>query len=98
MQVCLFDNKIKQIINSVLNRLSLNKRVDVPKFFNRVTTLLQAKDAQWKSMKTVGALRSKKTLPVPVNHDSLYKEAVMMMQNIKRKPRCFNTLKAPKSL
>lgn len=26
MQVCLFDNKIKQIINSVLNRLSLNKR------------------------------------------------------------------------
>lgn len=48
-------------------------QVDVPKFFNRVTTLLQAKDAQWKSMKTVGALRSKKTLPVPVNHDSLYK-------------------------
>lgn len=48
-------------------------KVDIPKFFNPVTTLLQAKGTEWKGMKTVGELRRLQKLPIPVNPDSLYK-------------------------
>ncbi|XP_024392002.1 uncharacterized protein [Physcomitrium patens] len=85
---CTFEDKI---LMSDIVFLRAWTKVDIPKFFNPVTTLLQAKDAQWKGMKTVGELRREKNLPVPVNQDSLYKK-------IERKPRHFNALKVPKSL
>lgn len=47
--------------------------VDVPKFFNPMTTALQPRDLTWQGMKTVAELRKERNLPVPVNKDSLYK-------------------------
>lgn len=85
---CTFEDKI--LMSDVVFLRAWTK-VDIPKFFNPVTTLLQAKNAQWKGMKTVGELRRLQNLPVPVKQDSLYKK-------IERKPRHFNTLKIPASL
>ena len=67
---CTFEDKI---LMSDIVFLRAWTKVDIPKFFNPVTTLLQAKDAQWKGMRTVGELRRLQNLPVPVKQDSLYK-------------------------
>lgn len=67
---CTFEDKI---LMSDIVFLRAWTKVDIPKFFNPVTTLLQAKDAQWKGMKTVGELRRIQNVPVPVKSDSLYK-------------------------
>ena len=66
-------------------------RVDVPRYYNPVTSLLQAKGEGWTGMKTVGQLRYEKQLAIPVNVDSLYKP-------IDRPNRVFNRLNVPKAL
>lgn len=66
-------------------------QVEVPQFYNPLTTALQPRDQTWKGMRTVAELRRDHDLPVPVNKDSLYKK-------IERKPRKFNPLVVPRSL
>lgn len=47
--------------------------VEVPRFFNPLTTALQPRDKTWQGMKTVAQLRRENNLSIPVNKDSLYK-------------------------
>lgn len=47
--------------------------VDVPRFYNPLTTALQPRDKTWKGMKTIGELRREQNIPIPVNKDSIYK-------------------------
>lgn len=48
-------------------------QVEVPQFYNPLTTALQPRGKTWQGMKTVSELRREHNLPVPVNKDSLYK-------------------------
>lgn len=48
-------------------------QVEVPCFYNPLTTALQPRDKTWQGMKTVAELRREHNLPVPVNKDSLYR-------------------------
>ncbi|KAL5781216.1 hypothetical protein ACOSP7_006245 [Xanthoceras sorbifolium] len=65
--------------------------VEVPCFYNPLTTALQPRDKVWQGMKTVSELRREHNMSIPVNKDSLYKP-------IERKPRKFNPLVIPKTL
>ncbi|KAJ4723627.1 ribosome biogenesis protein BMS1-like [Melia azedarach] len=65
--------------------------VEIPQFYNPLTTALQPRDKTWQGMKTVAELRREHNLSIPVNKDSLYKP-------IERKPKKFNPLVIPKSL
>ncbi|KAK0608744.1 hypothetical protein LWI29_035324 [Acer saccharum] len=65
--------------------------VEVPSFYNPLTTALQPRDKVWQGMKTVAELRREHNLSIPVNKDSLYKP-------IERKLRKFNPLVIPKTL
>lgn len=47
--------------------------VEVPRFYNPLTTALQPRDKVWQGMKTVAELRREQNLSIPVNKDSLYK-------------------------
>ncbi|KAL3650790.1 Glycoside hydrolase 2 (Mannanase, beta-galactosidase) [Castilleja foliolosa] len=85
---CTFEDKIKKGDIIFLRAWS---QVEVPKFYNPLTTALQPRDKTWQGMKTVAELRRELNLPVPVNKDSLYKP-------IERKPRKFNPLVIPKPL
>ncbi|KAL8530896.1 hypothetical protein ACS0TY_007794 [Phlomoides rotata] len=85
---CTFEDKIKK---GDIVFLRAWTQVEVPSFFNPLTTALQPRDKTWEGMKTVAELRREQNLPVPVNKDSLYKP-------IERKPRKFNPLVIPKSL
>jgi ribosome biogenesis protein BMS1 len=66
-------------------------RVDVPRFYNPVTSLLNAKGEKWLGMRTVGQLRHERSIPIPVNPDSIYKP-------IERPARVFHKLQVPKQL
>ena len=48
-------------------------QVEVPQFYNPLTTALQPRAKTWQGMRTVAELRSEHNLPIPVNKDSLYK-------------------------
>ena len=50
-------------------------RVDIPKFYNPVTTLLLPKDAKdnWNGMRTVGQMRKEMGMKAPQVADSSYK-------------------------
>lgn len=48
-------------------------QVEVPRFYNPLTTALQPRDKTWQGMKTVAELRREHNLQVPVNKDSLYR-------------------------
>ncbi|KAL2328881.1 hypothetical protein Fmac_022308 [Flemingia macrophylla] len=85
---CTFEDKI---LMSDIVFLRAWTQVEVPQFYNPLTTALQPRDKTWKGMKTVAELRREHNLPIPVNKDSLYKK-------IERKPRKFNPLVIPKSL
>ncbi|ERN00729.1 hypothetical protein AMTR_s00106p00106920 [Amborella trichopoda] len=85
---CTFEDKI---LMSDIVFLRAWTQVDVPRFFNPVTSALQPRDRAWKGMKTVGELRKEHNLPVALNKDSLYKP-------IERKPKKFNPLKIPTAL
>ncbi|KAJ4723985.1 Ribosome biogenesis protein BMS1 [Melia azedarach] len=47
--------------------------VEIPQFYNPLTTALQPRDMTWQGMKTVAELRREHNLSIPVNKDSLYK-------------------------
>ncbi|KAK6930443.1 AARP2CN [Dillenia turbinata] len=85
---CTFEDKI---LMSDIVFLRAWTQVDVPKFFNPLTTALQPREQTWQGMKTVSELRKEHDIPVPFNKDSLYKP-------IERKRRMFNPLVIPKSL
>ncbi|GMN36245.1 hypothetical protein TIFTF001_005854 [Ficus carica] len=85
---CTFEDKIKM---SDIVFLRAWTQVEVPQFYNPLTTALQPRDRTWQGMKTVAELRREHNLPIPVNKDSIYKP-------IERKPRKFNPLVIPKSL
>ncbi|CBI17233.3 unnamed protein product, partial [Vitis vinifera] len=85
---CTFEDRI---LMSDLVFLRAWTEVEVPCFFNPLTTALQPRDQTWQGMKTVAELRRENKLPVPVNKDSLYRP-------IERKARKFNPLVIPKSL
>ncbi|KAK9150616.1 hypothetical protein Syun_008925 [Stephania yunnanensis] len=84
---CTFEDRI---LMSDIVFLRAWTQVEVPQFFNPLTTALQPQN-QIQVMKTVSELRKENNLPIPVNKDSLYKP-------IERKPRKFNPLVIPKSL
>ncbi|KAF3973392.1 hypothetical protein CMV_003173 [Castanea mollissima] len=85
---CTFEDKIKM---SDIVFMRAWASVEVPRFYNPLTTALQPRDQTWQGMKTVAELRREHNLAVPVNKDSLYKP-------IERKPKKFNPLVIPKSL
>ena len=65
--------------------------VQVPHYYNPVTSLLSRDKTSWDGMRTVGRIRHEEGLTVPQRRDSLYKEQV---RGICR----FNPLKVPRSL
>ncbi|XP_078442068.1 P-loop containing nucleoside triphosphate hydrolases superfamily protein [Wolffia australiana] len=65
--------------------------VEVPQFFNPVTTALQPRDKVWSGVRTVAELRRENNIPIPYNKDSVYKP-------IERKQKKFNPLVIPKTL
>ena len=67
---CSFEDKI---LMSDVVFLRAWIKVTVPKFYNPVCTLLQSSADTWQGMKTVAELRREKSVPIPVNKDSLYK-------------------------
>uniref|UniRef100_A0A2N9G0Q5 Ribosome biogenesis protein BMS1/TSR1 C-terminal domain-containing protein n=1 Tax=Fagus sylvatica TaxID=28930 RepID=A0A2N9G0Q5_FAGSY len=85
---CTFEDKIKM---SDIVFLRAWTQVEVPNFYNPLTTALQPRDQTWQGMKTVAELRREHNLPTPVNKDSLYKP-------IERKLKKYNPLVIPKSL
>ncbi|KAG5536403.1 hypothetical protein RHGRI_023991 [Rhododendron griersonianum] len=85
---CTFEDRI---LMSDIVFLRAWTQVDVPQFYNPLTTALQPRDKTWQGMKTVAELRREKNIPVPLSKDSLYKR-------IERKMRKFNPLVIPKSL
>ncbi|XP_058084646.1 uncharacterized protein LOC131232437 [Magnolia sinica] len=85
---CTFEDRI---LMSDIVFLNTYAPVEVPCYFNPVTTAMQPHDKTWKGMKTVAELRRELNLRIPVNKDSLYKP-------IERKPKKFNPLVIPKSL
>ncbi|KAK8671512.1 hypothetical protein V6N13_038106 [Hibiscus sabdariffa] len=85
---CTFEDRI---LMSDIVFLRAWTQVEVPQFYNPLTTSLQPREKTWQGMKTVAELRREHNLAVPVNKDSLYKP-------IERKPRKFNPLVIPKAL
>ncbi|XP_022156323.1 ribosome biogenesis protein BMS1 homolog isoform X2 [Momordica charantia] len=85
---CTFEDKIRM---SDVVFLRAWTRVEIPQFYNPLTTALQPRDHIWQGMKTVAELRKEHNLPIPVNKDSIYKP-------IERQKRKFNPLVVPKSL
>ncbi|XP_027165394.1 ribosome biogenesis protein BMS1 homolog [Coffea eugenioides] len=85
---CTFEDRI---LMSDIVFLRAWTQVEVPCFYNPLTTALQPRNQTWQGMKTVAELRTELNIPVPVNKDSLYKP-------IERKQRKFNPLVIPKSL
>lgn len=68
-------------------------RVEVPKFYNPVTSLLlpPAEKNQWRGMKTTGQLKREKNIRATVNTDSLYTP-------IERSLKVFKPLVIPRNL
>ncbi|XP_014678377.1 PREDICTED: ribosome biogenesis protein BMS1 homolog [Priapulus caudatus] len=68
-------------------------RVEVPHFYNLVTTLLLPREQKlkWSGMKTLGALKKERGLQFEPNTDSLYRP-------VERKKRAFKPLVVPKEL
>lgn len=67
---CTFEDRI---LMSDIVFMKVFAQVDVPRFYNPLTTSLQPRDKTWQGMKTVAELRRENNLPIPVNKDSLYK-------------------------
>ncbi|XP_071805249.1 ribosome biogenesis protein BMS1 homolog [Asterias amurensis] len=67
--------------------------VEIPKFYNPVTTLLLPKDEKdtWTGMRTVGQIRKDKNIKLVANQDSLYKPT-------ERKIHHFSALRIPRAL
>lgn len=67
---CTFEDKI---LMSDIVFLRAWTQVDVPCFYNPLTTALQPRSDTWRGVRTVGELRREYNLPVPNNKDSHYK-------------------------
>ena len=67
---CTFEDRI---LMSDIVFLRAWTQVEVPRFYNPLTTALQPRNQTWQGMKTVAELRTELNIPVPVNKDSLYK-------------------------
>lgn len=67
---CTFEDKI---LMSDIVFLRAWTQVEVPRFYNPLTTALQPRSQTWQGMKTVAELRTENNIPVPVNKDSIYK-------------------------
>ncbi|KAF6149026.1 hypothetical protein GIB67_030493 [Kingdonia uniflora] len=87
---CTFEDRI---LMSDIVFLRAWTHVEVPRFFNPLTTALQPRDQTWKGMKTVAELRREHNLPIPINKDSLYPSAP-----VERKPKKYNPMVIPKQL
>lgn len=74
---CTFEDRI---LMSDIVFLRAWTRVEIPRFYNPVTTSLQPRDQTWKGMKTVAELRRDNNLPVPFNKDSVYKVPSLFSQ------------------
>ncbi|CAI0447285.1 unnamed protein product [Linum tenue] len=85
---CTFEDKI---LMSDIVFLRAWTQVDVPQFYNPLTTALQPRETIWHGMKTMAELRREHSLPLPTNKDSMYKP-------IERFPRKFNKLVISKQL
>ncbi|XP_076753428.1 ribosome biogenesis protein BMS1 homolog [Xylocopa sonorina] len=68
-------------------------KVDVPKFYNPVTSLLLPSEekSHWQGMKTTGQLKREKSIRAPANKDSMYTP-------IERETKVFKPLSIPRSL
>lgn len=68
-------------------------KVDVPRFYSPVTSLLlpNEKKSQWQGMRTTGQLKREKNLRVQPNPDSLYTP-------VERDPKVFKPLMIPRTL
>ncbi|XP_001605043.2 ribosome biogenesis protein BMS1 homolog [Nasonia vitripennis] len=68
-------------------------RVDIPKFYNPVTSLLLPPEqkSQWKGMKTTGQLKRELNLKATPNTDNLYTPVL-------REPKVFKPLVVPRTL
>lgn len=66
-------------------------RVDIPRYYNPVTSFFIGTDDVWAGMRTVAQIRHDKQLAIPVNSNSIYKPVV-------RAVRIFNQLRIPKTL
>lgn len=67
---CTFEDRI---LMSDIVFLRAWTQVDIPHFFNPVTTSLQPRDRPWNGMKTVAELRRDGNIPIPYSKDSAYK-------------------------
>ncbi|XP_076888956.1 uncharacterized protein LOC143539556 [Bidens hawaiensis] len=85
---CTFEDKI---LMSDIVFLRAWTQVDVPCFYNPLTTALQPRGDTWRGVRTVAELRRSYNLPVPDNKDSHYKP-------IERPLKKFNPIVVPKSL
>ncbi|KAI3719658.1 hypothetical protein L6452_20560 [Arctium lappa] len=85
---CTFEDKI---LMSDIVFLRAWTQVDVPCFYNPLTTALQPRGETWRGVRTVGELRREYNLRVPNNKDSHYKP-------IERPLKKFNPVIVPKSL
>ncbi|CAH8391677.1 unnamed protein product [Eruca vesicaria subsp. sativa] len=85
---CTFEDQIKM---SDIVFLKAWPTVEVPQFYNPLTTALQPREKTWTGMKTFRELRREHNIPIPVNKDSLYKP-------ILRKIKKFNPLVISKKL
>ncbi|KOX67872.1 Ribosome biogenesis protein bms1 [Melipona quadrifasciata] len=68
-------------------------KVDVPRFYNPVTSLLLPAEekSRWQGMKTTGQLKREKNIHVPANKDSMYTP-------VERTVKVFKPLSIPRSL
>ncbi|KAI7725787.1 hypothetical protein M8C21_013958 [Ambrosia artemisiifolia] len=85
---CTFEDKI---LMSDIVFLRAWTQVEVPCFYNPLTTALQPRGDTWRGVRTVAELRHTYNLPVPDNKDSHYKP-------IERPLKKFNPIVVPKSL
>ncbi|KAL8227115.1 hypothetical protein R6Q57_016947 [Mikania cordata] len=85
---CTFEDKI---LMSDIVFLRAWTQVDVPCFYNPLTTALQPRGETWQGVRTVAELRRDYNLPIPDNKDSHYKPIVRPLKK-------FNPIVVPKSL
>ncbi|KAJ0616478.1 putative ribosome biogenesis protein Bms1/Tsr1 [Helianthus annuus] len=85
---CTFEDKI---LMSDIVFLRAWAQVDVPSFYNPLTTALQPRGDTWRGVRTVAELRRSYNIPIPDNKDSHYKP-------IERPLKKFNLIVVPKSL
>ncbi|RID48923.1 LOW QUALITY PROTEIN: hypothetical protein BRARA_I05396 [Brassica rapa] len=85
---CTFEDQIKM---SDIVFLKAWPTVEVPQFYNPLTTALQPREKTWTGMRTFWELRRQHNISIPMNKDSLYKP-------IERKIKKFNSLVISKKL